>query len=36
MIGAIVGNIAGSRFKWHNRKAKRFMFHDDYLLIGPV
>ena len=32
MIGAIVGDIAGSRFEWHNRKVKRFMFHDDYLL----
>ena len=32
MIGAIVGDIAGSRFEWHNHKAKRFMFHDDYLL----
>ena len=30
MIGAIVGVIAGSRFERHNRKAKRFMFHDDY------
>ena len=32
MIGAIVGDVVGSRFKWHNRKAKRFMFHDNYLL----
>ena len=32
MIGAIVGDIAGSRFEWHNRKAKRFMFYDDYFL----
>ena len=24
MIGAIVGDIAGSRFEWHNRKSKRF------------
>jgi hypothetical protein len=32
MISAIVGDIAGSRFEWHNRKAKRFMFHDDYFL----
>ena len=24
MIGAIVGDIAGSRFEWHNRKTKRF------------
>ena len=23
MIGAIVGDIAGSRFEWHNRKTKR-------------
>jgi hypothetical protein len=34
MIGAIVGDITGSRFEWHNRKTKRFMFHDDYLLKG--
>lgn len=34
MIGAIVGDIAGSRFEWHNRMTKRFMFHDDYLLKG--
>lgn len=32
MIGAIVGDIAGSRFEWHNRKMNRFMFHDDYFL----
>ena len=24
IIGAIVGDIAGSRFEWHNRKTKRF------------
>ena len=24
MIGAIVGDIAGSRFEWHNRKSKQF------------
>ncbi len=24
MIVAIVGDIAGSRFEWHNRKTKRF------------
>ena len=24
MIGAIVGDVAGSRFEWHNRKTKRF------------
>ena len=24
MIGAIVGDIAGSRFEWHNRKSKKF------------
>lgn len=34
MIGAIVGDIAGSRFEWHNRKTNRFMFHDDYLFKG--
>ena len=32
MIGAIVVDIAWSRFERHNRKSKRFMFHDDYLL----
>ena len=26
MIGAIVGDIAGSRFEWHNRKSKKFTF----------
>ena len=26
MIGAIVGDSAGSRFEWHNRKSKRFTF----------
>ena len=26
MIGAIVGDIAGSRFEWHNRKSKGFTF----------
>ena len=26
MIGAIVGDIVGSRFEWHNRKSKRFTF----------
>lgn len=26
MIGAIVGDIAGSRFEWHNRKGKGFTF----------
>ena len=26
MIGAIVGDIAGSRFEWRNRKSKRFTF----------
>ena len=25
MIGAIVGDIAGSRFEWHNCKSKRFI-----------
>ena len=24
MIGAIVGDIVGSRFEWHNRKSKQF------------
>ena len=26
MIGAIVGDIVGSRFEWHNGKSKRFTF----------
>ncbi len=26
MIGAIVGDIVGSRFEWHNRKSKDFTF----------
>ena len=26
MIGAIAGDIAGSRFEWHNRKSKEFTF----------
>ena len=26
MMGAIVGDIAGSRFEWHNRKSKQFTF----------
>lgn len=26
MIGAIVGDIVGSRFEWHNRKSKEFTF----------
>ena len=26
MIGAIVGDIVGSRFEWHNRKSKQFTF----------
>ena len=26
IIGAIVGDIVGSRFEWHNRKTKRFTF----------
>ena len=26
MIGAIVGDIVGSRFEWHNRKSKQFAF----------
>ena len=25
MIGAIVGDIAGSRFEFHNRKTKKFL-----------
>lgn len=24
MIGAIIGDIAGSRFEWHNIKTKEF------------
>ena len=26
MIGAIIGDIAGSRFEWHNHKSKKFDF----------
>ena len=26
MLGAIVGDIVGSRFEWHNRKSKNFTF----------
>ena len=26
MIGAIVGDIVGSRFEWNNRKSKGFTF----------
>lgn len=26
MIGAIVGDVVGSRFEWHNRKSKKFTF----------
>ncbi len=26
MIGAIVGDVVGSRFEWHNRKSKQFTF----------
>ena len=29
MIGAIVGDIVGSRFEWHNRKSKLFTFLKD-------
>lgn len=30
MIGALIGDIAGSRFEWHNRKSKEFtIFHRD-------
>ncbi|MDO4572189.1 MAG: ADP-ribosylglycohydrolase family protein [Clostridia bacterium] len=30
MLGAIIGDIAGSRFEWHNIKSKDFtLFHDD-------
>lgn len=25
MLGAIVGDIAGSRFEFHNRKTKKFL-----------
>ena len=28
MIGAIVGDIVGSRFEWHNIKTKRFDLFD--------
>ena len=26
MLGAIIGDIVGSRFEWHNRKSKEFTF----------
>ncbi len=30
MLGAIIGDIVGSRFEWHNRKTKKFkLFTDD-------
>ena len=29
MIGAIVGDVVGSRFEWHNRKSKLFTFLRD-------
>jgi type I restriction enzyme M protein len=30
MIGAIIGDIVGSRFEWHNIKTKKFeLFHED-------
>ena len=29
MIGAIIGDIAGSRFEWHNRKSKEFELFTD-------
>ena len=28
MLGAIIGDIAGSRFEWHNRKSKEFTFFE--------
>ena len=28
MIGAIIGDIAGSRFEWHNHKSKDFRLFD--------
>ena len=34
MIGAIVGDIAGSRFEWHNRKSKRFTFFKERVNHG--
>lgn len=30
MIGAIIGDIAGSRFEWHNRKSKDFEFFNKH------
>ena len=26
MLGAIIGDIVGSRFEWHNIKSKQFQF----------
>lgn len=28
MLGAVIGDIVGSRFEWHNYKAKNFEFLD--------
>ena len=29
MLGAIIGDIAGSRFEWHNHKSKDFELTDE-------
>lgn len=29
MLGAIIGDIVGSRFEWHNIKTKEFNFFND-------
>ncbi len=34
MTGAIVWDIAGSRFEWHNRKSKGFAFPKSKELKG--
>ena len=30
MIGAVIGDIAGSRYEFHNIKKKDFILMDDY------
>ena len=34
MLGAIVGDIAGSRFEWHNRKSKNFTLLTHEIRLG--
>ena len=30
MLGAIIGDIVGSIYEWHNIKTKKFPLFDDY------